>query len=293
VSEVLDIAMGFDSRYAPHAAVVIASIVRSAPGAHFRFIMIHDGVDAARRQQVERLAPGSRFAWTQVADDDLPAFQYGHLNRAILFRLGLEKLAPADANRVVYVDADTVVLNDVRELAAADLGDCAIGAVHDCYVDPADFAKRWSLTSPAPRYFNSGVLVIDLERVRAESLFSKAAAIIAQNESTALPYGDQDALNITMWERWTAIEPMWNVQRFMNPQNIAATGRGPSLIHFVGLEKPWLPNVWHPWAWVYWENLRRTPFADEVAQTYNMNLYQLLRLRLKWWINRPQPSVAR
>src|SRR5689334_34964 len=203
----LDIAMGFDARYAPHAAAVIASLVRNAPGARFRFIMIHDGVAAARQQQMEALAPGSHFVWTQVSDEDLPAFQYGHLNRAILFRLGLEKLGPADAKRVVYIDADTVVLGDVRELAAANLGDCAIGAVHDRYVDPADFAKRWSLTSAAPRYFNSGVLVVDLERVRAEGLFSKASAIIAQNESTALPYGDQDALNIVMWDRWTAIEP--------------------------------------------------------------------------------------
>jgi len=290
MSAVTDIAMGFDNRYAPHAAAVIASIVRNAPGAQFRFIIVHDGVDAGRRAQLEAISPGSTFVWAQVTDDDLPKFQYGHLNRAILFRLGLEKLAPADCHRVAYIDADTVVFGDVRELAALDLGESAIGAVHDHYVDPVDFGKRWSLASPKPRYMNSGVLVIDLDRVREQKLFSQASSIIGQHESTTLPYGDQDALNIVAWDRWAELPSHWNVQRFMSREDIAAT-RAPSLVHFVGLDKPWLPKIWHPWGWAYWDNLRRTPFADDVARTYKVSPMQLMRMRLKWWLRGPQGAL--
>lgn len=287
-----DIAMGFDGRYAPHAAAVIASIVRHAPEARLRFIIVHDGVDGARQAKVESVAPKARFVWRQVSASELPEFQYGHLSRAILFRLGLEQLAPADCARVIYVDSDVVVMGDIRELAAADLGDCVLGAAPDRYVDPANFAKRWGLSSPAPRYFNSGVLVIELGRVRAERLFSAAIDFVSRHRHE-IEFADQDALNFVFWERWKPIDSTWNVQQFTPAREIVASGKAPKLLHFIGLEKPWLPNIWHPWAWAYWDNLKRTPFEAEVARTQKMNIYQLLRLRMKWWLNHPPTERAR
>jgi hypothetical protein len=65
-------------------------------------------------------------------------------------------------------------------------------------------------------------------------------------------------------------------------------GSAPELVHFIGFEKPWMPGVWHPWAWLYWQNLARTPFAKEVARDFGMTFYQLMRLRLRWWIKRPR-----
>lgn len=296
MSERIDIALGFDARYAPHAGVVISSVVRHAPGARFRFICLHDGIDAALRARVESCAPGAEFYWTEVREDDLPAFSTrGHFNRAILFRIGLEKLAPADARRVIYLDSDVAVCGDVRELWGADLLGNAIGAVRDCYQDGVAFAARWSLAGDAPRYFNSGVLLIDLAAVRADKSFSAAAEFVARHGEDIL-FGDQDALNFVFWRRWSELEPAWNVQRYMTPAEIAEAGWGravPALIHFIGIQKPWMRNVWHPWAWAYWEALQRTAFADEVAAANKMDFYQLMRLRLRWRLRRPVRAMAR
>lgn len=293
ISERIDIAMGFDGRYAPHAANVMASIMRHAPGAKLRFILLQSGVSEETKRRTERTARGAAFVWIEVRDEDLPWFTHGHLNRTVLFRLGLEALAPQDCGRVIYVDSDTVVLGDIRELVAVDLGGCPLGAVTDCYQDADTFAKTWSL-QPGGRYFNSGMLVIDLPKVRAEKLFSRAIDIVAQNASR-LPFGDQDALNVALWKNSVVVEPTWNVQRFVTREEIAAETapdrqwghRRPRLIHFIGTEKPWMRNVWHPWAWAYWENLKRTPFATEVARSYRMDFVQMMRLRLRWMIRRP------
>ncbi len=289
----IDIALGFDAAYAPHAGGVIASVVRHAPGARLRFICLHDGVGEALRARVEACAPGARFHWAQVTDEDLPAFATrGHFNRAILFRIGLEKLAPADCTRVLYLDSDVVICGDVRELWDVDLGGAAIGAMRDCYQDAAAFAQRWALASQAQGYFNSGVLLVDLAAVRAEGGFSAAAAFVARHGEELL-FGDQDALNFVFWRRWRELDPAWNVQRYLSFQEIAAAGwrrAAPGLIHFIGPEKPWMANAWHPWSWAYWDNLKRTPFADEVAATFKMGAFQLMRLRLRWWLRRP-PGV--
>ena len=91
------------------------------------------------------------------------------------------------------------------------------------------------------------------------------------------------------------LEPTWNVQRFLRRDEIAneqAPDRKwghamPRLIHYIGTDKPWMRNVWHPWAWLYWENLKRTPFAAEVKRTFRMDVLQMMRLRLRWWLRRP------
>jgi len=291
----IDIALGFDAAYAPHAAAAIASVVRYTPDAHIRFILLHAGIARLQQERVERVAPGAHFVWTDVGENDLPAFaDRGHFNRAILFRIGLESLAPADCRRVLYIDSDTIVMRDIRELWRSDLRGQPIGAVIDHYARPVEFAGRWSLDAGGARYFNSGVLLIDLERVRAERLFSRAIDFFVRNDADLL-MADQDALNFALWKHWTALDPAWNVQRFMTPKEFASEKTSerrikdgvPALVHFVGLEKPWLPDKWHPWAWAYWQNLSRTPFAGEVKRSNGMNPFQMLKLRLRWWLKHP------
>jgi lipopolysaccharide biosynthesis glycosyltransferase len=291
----LDIALGFDVHYAPHAAAVIASVVRHTRDSDIRFILLHSGVDDALQLRVERTAPNARFVWIEVGDDDIPPFaDRGHFKRATLFRLGLEKLAPSDCNRVLYLDSDTIALRDLKAVWNTDLGDHPIGAVIDAYVDPIAFAKRWDL-SPQFKYFNAGVLLIDLARIRSEKLFSAATEFVAKHDRD-LPYNDQDALNWALWGRWKNLGASWNVQRFLSPKEIAGEqteerrleGKRPYLVHFIGYVKPWQPNVWHPWSWLYWENLARTSFSDDVARRFGMNAYQLARLRLRWWVKRPR-----
>jgi lipopolysaccharide biosynthesis glycosyltransferase len=292
---VIDVALGFDTQYAPHAGAVIASIVRHAPSASFRFICLHDGVDKELQAKVEACGQRAAFVWCEISEEDLPAFDTkGHLSRAILFRLGLERLAPADCRRVLYIDADVIVCADISELWSADLGPHALGGMRDAYQDGAEFAKRWSLPAESPRYFNSGVLLIDLEQVRRDRLFSAAADFVARHGEQIL-LGDQDALNWVFWERWTELDPAWNVQRFLNSEEIRnANWRrpAPALVHFIGYYKPWMPNIWHPWAWAYWESLKHTPFEADVVRAYKMDFYQLMRLRMKWWLNQPPRSRA-
>jgi lipopolysaccharide biosynthesis glycosyltransferase len=280
----IDISLGFDSKYAPHAAAVIASVVRHAPGAKLRFIVLHSGVEPARQAMVEMTAPGAQFVWVEIGDEDVPAFaDWGHFTRATLFRLGLEKLAPADCDRVIYLDADIIVLRDVRDLWSADLGGAPIGAIPDLYQGGEEFAERWSLQG-APRYFNAGVLLIDLARVRAERSFTAAGDFLAQQGK--LKHNDQDALNWAFWGRWREVDAAWNVQRFLKPGEVAREfperGKGPALVHYIGKYKPWERNAWHPWSWLYWDNLKRTPFYEEVTKTYAIDLKQRLRLRARW-----------
>lgn len=299
MSERIDIALGFDGRYVPHGANVIASVVRHARGAKFRFIVLQADVTPEQKKRMEAVAPGAEFVWCDVRDDDMPNYTRGHLNRAILFRLGLEALAPADCRRVLYIDADTVVVGDVRELWAADLGGYPAGAVTDCYQDAEEFAGTWNLPKGG-RYFNSGVMLIDLDKVRAGKLFTKTLAFVAENGPKLL-FGDQCALNNIFWKNTAVLEPTWNVQRYIKDEEIVSEtapdrrwGHAqPRLIHYLGTDKPWIRNAWHPWAWLYWENLKRTSFIDDVKASAKVDFLQMLRFRFRWLVKRPRVAMPR
>lgn len=285
----IDVAMGFDANYAPHAAGVIASVIVLAPDAKFRFIILHDSIAAELQRQMEKCAPKAVWVWVEVKESDLPPFaDRQYFNRTTLFRLGLEKLAPADCHRVVYLDSDIALLRDVRDLYNADLKGEPVGAVLDAYLDPVEFAARWNL-EPGGNYMNAGVLLVDLDAVRREQLFSRAADFIALHDKE-LPYNDQDALSWALWKKWLPLEPVWNVQRHMAmpeivheiPESRRLNGRRPALIHFLGAEKPWHAKAWHPWAWAYWRSLGRTTFLEQVSRKNGVSRLMRFRMWLRW-----------
>lgn len=285
----IDVALGFDANYAPHAAGVIASVVALAPDARFRFIILHDAIGEDLQRQIEKSAPKASWAWVEVKESDLPPFaDRQYFNRTTLFRLGLEKLAPVDCHRVVYLDSDIALLRDVRDLYNTDLKGEPVGAVLDAYLDPAEFAARWNL-EPGGNYMNAGVLLVDLDAVRREQLFSRAADFIALHDKD-LPYNDQDALSWALWKKWLPLEPVWNVQRHMAmpeivheiPESRRLNGRRPALIHFLGAEKPWHAKAWHPWAWAYWRSLGRTTFLEQVSRKNGVSRMMRFRMWLRW-----------
>jgi lipopolysaccharide biosynthesis glycosyltransferase len=296
-SEVVNVAFGVDSNYVSHMSAVIASVVRAAPDALFHFIVLSENVAPERRAKAEAVAPGARFTWVELGADDIPGFSAieGHHDRSMLFRLGLERLAPAECKRIIYLDADIIVMGDLRELWVKDLGEHAIGAVADSWTKPDEFAQLWGLTPETNYYFNSGIMLIDLERVRRERLFTKTLEFTAANPGK-LQFGDQDALNCVIWGQWTPIGTEWNVQAIhiapwhvMHlPEHQRFTGIKPRIVHFTGKEKPWIKGMFHPWAWLYWSNLARTPFVAEVAKRHGVTPLGRARMWLRWLRRRPR-----
>ncbi len=84
-------------------------------------------------------------------------------------RFQMEKCLDLGVDRILYLDADTLVLDDIEPLAATDLGDAVLAAVPDAFVDGSLRSGREHRPAGVPdvdRYFNAGVLVIDLPKWR-------------------------------------------------------------------------------------------------------------------------------
>ncbi|TCU24595.1 lipopolysaccharide biosynthesis glycosyltransferase [Rhizobium azibense] len=289
------IAFGLDTTYLPHAAVVLASLIANAPGAKFRFLVVHDGISPQARSTFERCGEGHRFDWLEIKGSSVLGMPgKRHISRAGYYRLMLAELAPPDIDRVLYLDADLVVMGDIRELYASDLGEHAIGAVCDVGMDGEVFAERFQLQPQRLGYFNSGVLLMDLAKLRASDDLSKVITVL-ETRIDDMEYGDQCALNVVFWSRWKQLDILWNVQRRMlMPQEgkpcyaTAAEikkGRRPKIIHFTEHNKPWSTDGWHPLIWTYYRYLKKTPYRAQVLKLGEVHFVKDLRRKIKTIVN--------
>ena len=162
--------------------------------------------------RVAACCPTVQIEWIHIENHQVLAFApLLHISRATYLRLAiLEALSPT-IKRVLYLDVDLIVNGDIRPLWNTTLGNKVCAAVVDPGVHPDEFAAKYSLSGPGP-YFNAGVMLLDLDRLRSKPYLQRAITFLA-DPATQCEYGDQDALNIALWNDWLAVDLRWNFQR--------------------------------------------------------------------------------
>ncbi|WP_210190876.1 glycosyltransferase family 8 protein [Brucella thiophenivorans] len=224
-----------------------------------------DGLSDQDWEAVKRVAmtnPSVSLRCLMLSADDLDGAKgpTEHISAASMGRLHIPTHI---SGRVLYIDGDTQVVGDVAPLFSLDLNSCPIGAVRDCVV------AKWSVRSlkvreksmsrvrelqglmaqsDISRYFNSGVLLLDTDAIRAEPELHQAMHDLVR--ASACPLGDQDHLNNVFRGRVHLLNPAYNSswrQSGRQRRHIARLGgeveeRKPVpdiIIHFHGAEKPW------------------------------------------------------
>ena len=272
-STFVEVALCLDAAYAPHAAVLMNSIITNTER-RVRFHILDDGTEAATRDAIADMvrARRSECLWYDVElETPAEATAYGWSPSAS-YRLFLPQILSAEIERVIYLDVDTVVFDDIGELWDLKLGGSAVGAVRDIPGSQQDLDRRLELLGSAD-YFNSGMLIMDLAAWRRENLADEVwAAMVAARGAYMFP--DQDALNAVFAGRWRRLPDRWNMQRpvtkstarqlGMSSRHYISLALSPAMVHFTGSPKPWHGKQRHPFNWAYWKAARSTPFFDHI-----------------------------
>jgi lipopolysaccharide biosynthesis glycosyltransferase len=264
----------------------LSAIERSSLPMHFTVVTPEADMDAPAWRLVTSLleSRGARCTLVPVSFDASSLQIAGHLTAAAYYRLLLPELLPPDCHRVIYMDCDIHVGRDLAELWTMDMGDCPMGAVHD----PA-FAD-WSRVGidPEEGYFNSGVLLLDVERIRRHGYFAATIEDAVANPE-ALTWSDQCALNRVFRKRWLRLEPHWNYLHFhlladIRTHGLTAARRiaARSIVHFNNYNKPWLAECAHPLKQQYFSVVQAYPELDpSLSPTLRQYLVRVRRA-VKW-----------
>ncbi|MCV0382595.1 MAG: glycosyltransferase family 8 protein [Erythrobacter sp.] len=294
----IELTSGFDENYLPHFCVLLEAL-RQYSGRH-QLVMhaLHTAIPASRRNAVDRHFPDIEINWYSV-DRDHPALRLApliHISSATYLRLLTDVIVDVSVDRLLYLDVDMSIAQDVLPLWQIDLDGYSLAATLDQGIsneDLATFKRMYNLSGDA-LYFNAGVLLLDLGRIREVGEFKQALDLLtADRDRYAL--ADQDALNVVFWQRWKTLPAKWNFQRSLlyadtDIQGDARLRRDvvPAIVHFTGSQKPWTRDEWHPYAWLYLKQLRKSVFRAEIEakggigpRTYVKALLRyLLRVKL-------------
>lgn len=241
----------------------LRTLIRSIAAAHpsgagdLRLIVLDQGIApagaAAIRQDAETF--GLSIELRPIPElTHLPVS--GVYTTAIYGRLSIPEAIPEE-RRVLYMDVDTLVLSDLRPLLGLDLHGHPIGASRDS-INPliglGPGLPGWAaLGLPRGRpYFSSGVMLLDLDRVRDSRLFARAAEFLVEH-TDKVHFWDQDALNYVADGDWLRIDSRWNTFAMsyrgaeythpceeVNPlAGLIEDEKSAAVIHYAGRRKPW------------------------------------------------------
>ena len=197
-------------------------------------------------QELEKLRSLQKGAPFEVATHriDLDDFRIGFgASSPILWRLAIPEYI-TDVDKIIYLDCDLVFCDDVEKLWSIDLQGHILGAVGD--------RVGQKVTTPGiipTKYFNSGVMVWDLKRMRQENAMEKWQQVFKSHNSK-LPYPDQTLLNLVHCNDMLLLPQNWNLHNsiyrnppvpgmYTVPETIASISN-PCIVHFTGHHKPWI-----------------------------------------------------
>lgn len=270
----LHLACGGSYEYLPHIAAMLDSVLERSGDQRVQIHYLHGpDVPDAEVARLEGMIAGAGGTIRPLLVDEaclagLP--RTDRIPQAMWYRTFLPEVLP-DVDRVLYLDADTIVLDGLAELWHTDLRGNWLAAVTNVW-------EPWNEGYPVhglglahrDAYFNSGVVLMDVARLRAESVTERVLAHARARES--LPWGDQDSLNAVLAHRRLPLHPRWNCMNSVlllpraadvfGQEAVAEARARPAIRHFEG------PSVNKPWHLLapfdaraeYLRHRRRTPW---------------------------------
>ena len=159
-----------------------------------------------------------------------------HITPIAMARLFAPDLLPKEVDRVLYLDSDTLITTDLQKLYNTDLENNIAGLIEN-------YGKTWVRDGlyPFKKYYNSGVILLDLDKCRKDNSSKKFMDFyynnidkFIYNEKTQKPvygYVDQDLINLIWENKIKSLDKKWNQQQIIvSPDGI---------YYFIGPTKPW------------------------------------------------------
>jgi lipopolysaccharide biosynthesis glycosyltransferase len=260
-----------DDNYAMQLAVTVRSALVNLRGDNTILLFIIDGgIKNHNKQKILKSLDSEKCEVQFIPQpDSLPKNDIAEVNNhlspdgktknflpiATFFRLLIPEILPDELEKVIYLDCDLVVRGNLEQLWQIDLGDNYVLAAQDTWIlyvsSPNGLLNYQELKiSPDSKYFNAGVLVINLKKWRTDDICAKAINYLKQ-KTEYIRYHDQDILNSLLSGKWGELDPRWNC----SPSSVYGFSswkespfseevyndliRDPYIIHYLSKKKPW------------------------------------------------------
>ncbi len=220
----INIALGFDKNFAAYAATTIKSILLH--NKNLKFYLMHDNLPKADIKKISKMIEEHKedYQWIDMSGEFENLFTGNWKSKTLYFPLKLPSIC--DDNRILFLDADTFVLDDLSTFYNQNLDGYYLAAVNDYgmlsdlktdnrlklgneTVDIKEYfqkIRKWNNTD-MQRYFNSGMLLMNLDEMRKNNVEEQMLDSLKYN---LFAFPDQDCINYVCHDHVKIIEPKYN-----------------------------------------------------------------------------------
>ncbi len=283
-NNVKHIVFGVDSNYIKYAAVTMLSIVNYNQTTKIVFHVFCDEITAEDLDKLKRITEENMqisIIVYYVSNDIILEFpQNSNWNLSIYYRAIAPYVLHGKIKRALYLDADILCLGNLNDLFIMNLPS-VVGVVEDGLGRKSKKKLLLGLGIPShENYFNSGVMLIDIDRYVEEDILTKFIDCINKNADKLKMY-DQDAFNIILGKEVYYLDKIYNLQTFMPVENKKIV-----FLHFIGSLKPWFLNVNRLGSDKWKEFYQKSPWCNiQLTDKQNLEFHDYRMISKYLWRN--------
>jgi len=261
-----------DDNYVPYLVVSIRSLIdKCSSNNKYSIYVLNTGLTEQNKKALKDMEISnvtiSFVDLTEKIKDiysKLEAQLRDYYSPSIYYRLFIPTMFP-HYKKALYLDCDITILDDVANLYNHELKNNLVGAIVDEVVTSNEVFRYYvsnALGVNEYKYFNSGILVMNLDEFRKERFEEKFIYLLNNyNFGTVAP--DQDYLNVLCKGRILYIDKCWNK---MPVSNEGFDEKNLKLVHYNMFQKPWKYEgiLYEKY---FWETAKKTSYYDFFKQT--------------------------
>lgn len=275
--DALHISYGIDENYLDGVGVSITSVILHNKNINLAFHIICDKYSEAFCSRIQQLSQKfsarvsiSLYLISVTNFESLP--QTNVWSRAMYFRLFAFDYFSKNINRLLYLDADVICKGSLSEFLSIDLEGSVAAVVKDVESIQYKVIDRIKEINLNGRYFNSGVVLVNLSEWAKDNLTFKAVSLLSGSQKYKYP--DQDVLNILLVDRVIFLSRAYNTIYTIKSELKDKTHNKFSeiitpdtkLIHYTGATKPWHAWACYPSVMYYKKALEESPWINDPAK---------------------------
>lgn len=261
-----------DDNYIPCLAVAIQSLKDNASDENsYKLIILNTGMSDEGKKKIKSFETENikiDFAdiskTTSKMSKELELRCRDYYSETIYYRMFIPSQFP-QYDKAIYLDSDVIIQEDIANFYNIDLGNNLLGAIMDQVVASEESFRKYAKVALGlesnEKYFNSGVLLMNLEGMRESNIENKFVYLLLKyNIDTIAP--DQDYLNVLCKDRVLYIPETWDKMPDFGKRYDTSELH---LIHYNMFRKPWhYADV--PYSDVFWKYAKETEYFDDLQK---------------------------
>ncbi len=273
--QTVNILVTLDKNYIPQLNVMLFSLLESNPDCRFDIYLLHTAMRQEDVASTVRILSERGQLHLICADalrlDNAPTSS--RYPKEIYYRIFAAQLLPKSLDRILYLDPDLIVNGSIHALYALPMEDYYFAAASHTGSFLRKFNEfRLDMEEDAP-YINSGVMLMNLERLRREQDADEVFEFIERRKNV-LMLPDQDVISALYGSKIYALDSyrynmseklyQWHAP-FEKDLNMDWVRKNAVIIHYCGRNKPWKENYIGQLNVFYEQTLRRMKEREDDA----------------------------